>query len=156
MVVFNLVPHHGAGPVLLGSSRQQARDALLALGFPLEHFKSSVDYFCQGAIQIECEEDGSVSFIGLCCHERFTVQYQGINVFALSAPDLFALIAASETSGPHTYDDYEYSFPDQIITLWNADEQYDRLGDESKPVWAQVGLGNQAYVDAIVAIDGKF
>src|SRR5690606_25192467 len=42
------------------------------------------------------------------CHERFTVSYQGRSVFALSAPDVFALMAASERSASHTYQEYEY------------------------------------------------
>ena len=155
MVVLNLVPHSGAGPVLLGSSRGQAREALLALGFPLEWSRDSTDYFCESAIQTDCGPDDRVSFIGLSCHERFTVEYQGKNVFALSAPEVFALISASESSDSHTYEDYEYCFPDQIITLWDADEQYDRLGNESQPVWAQVGMGDQAYAAAIAAIRGK-
>ena len=152
MVVIDLIPHSGAGPILLGNSRVQAHEALSALGFPLEHSRGLLDYFCEASIQIEYSPDERVWFIGLSCHKRFTVQYQGKNVFALAAPDLFALLAASENSGPHTYVSYEYFFPDQIITLWDADEQYDCLGNESKPVWAQVGIGGQDYAAAIAAI----
>ncbi|MFC4728023.1 hypothetical protein [Coralloluteibacterium thermophilus] len=155
MVVVDLVPHVGAGPILLGSPRVQARQALLALGFPLEWSRGSVDYFFESAIQTQCGPDDRISFIGLSCHERFTVRYQGRNVFALPAAQLFALIAASEESGAHTYEPCEYCFPDQVITLWDEDEQYDRLGNESNPVWAQVGVGSQAYVAAIGAVRGK-
>ena len=155
MLTLDLVPHLGAGPILLGSARAEAREVLLALGFPLESRGDSVDHFCQSAIQIECGPGDRVSFIGLACHERFAVSYQGQSVFALSAPDLFALIAASERSDSHTYEDYEYCFPDQIITLWDADEQYDRLGNESRPVWAQVGLGDKTYLAGIAAVRGK-
>ena len=155
MLTLDLVPHLGVGPILLGSARAEARVVLLALGFPLEPGGDSVDHFCQSAIQIEYGPDDRVSFIGLSCHERFTVSYQDRSVFALSAPDVFALMAASERSASHTYQEYEYCFPDQIITLWNADEQYDRLGGESRPVWAQVGLGDKTYLAAIAAIRGK-
>lgn len=155
MIVFNLSPRVGAGPVFLGASRAQTREDLSALGFALEHSRGPADYFCESSIQTECSPDGRVWFIGLSCHERYTVQYQGKNVFALAAPDLFALIAASEISESHTYEPYEYCFPDQIITLWDADEQYDRLGNESKLVWAQVGIGDQSYAAAIAAIRSK-
>lgn len=155
MVVIDLVPHSGAGPILLGSTRVQAREAVASLGFPLKSSRNSLDYFCEASIQIEYGPDDRVWFIGLSCHERFTVQYRGQNVFVLPAPQVFALIAASERSGAHTYESYEYCFPDQIITLWDADEQYDRLGKESNPVWAQVGIGDEAYVAAIAALRGK-
>ncbi|MCC4605644.1 hypothetical protein [Xanthomonas campestris] len=145
MVVFDLIPRVSAGPVILGSSRTEAHAALATLGFTLESSHGRSDYFCEAAIQIEYGPEDRIWFVGLSCHERFTVQYKGANVFALAAPDLFALVAASETSESHAYASHEYFFQDQIFTLWDADEQYDRLGNETKPVWAQVGLGNQDY-----------
>ena len=40
----------------------------------------------------------------------------------------------------------------QIMTLWQADTQYDYLGSESRLVWAQVGLGNERYLASISKI----
>ncbi|EPJ81519.1 hypothetical protein CFII68_18785 [Pseudomonas sp. CFII68] len=45
-------------------------------------------------------------------------------------------------------------FPNQILTLWDADEQYDRQGGERREVWGQVGIGTNAYMAAIRAIKG--
>ncbi|WP_139213161.1 hypothetical protein [Pseudomonas kilonensis] len=45
-------------------------------------------------------------------------------------------------------------FPNQILTLWDADEQYDRQGGERREVWGQVGIGTSAYMAAIRAIKG--
>ena len=73
-------------------------------------------------------------------------------MFSLSAGELFSLIASTDDSGAHEFTDSEYLFPGQIITLWDADEQYDRQGNETRPVWAQVGIGNSAYAEAIAAI----
>ncbi|MCK9740495.1 hypothetical protein [Pseudomonas syringae] len=64
-------------------------------------------------------------------------------------------MAASDDSGSHEFDRYEYFFPNQILTLWDADEQYDRQGEEELEVWGQVGIGNDAYVAAIEAIEKK-
>lgn len=155
MVTLDLIPHSGAGPILLGSLRAEVREVLSTLGFPLEDSRGSLDYFCESSIQIEYSPEGHVWFIGLSCHQRYTVQYKGKDVFALEAPEIFALIAASETFKLHAYNSYEYCFPDQIITLWDADEQYDRIGNASKPVWAQVGVGDQCYVEAISALRGE-
>jgi len=152
---FELMPHKGIGPILLGSSRSQARETLSAIGFPFESSRGSLDYFCEASIQVEYGADDKVWFIGVSAHERFIVRYQGKNVFELSANNFFALVAASESSGPHTFTTCEYCFPDQIITLWDADEQYDHFGSESKQIWAQVGIGNRAYASAIAAIRDK-
>lgn len=80
---------------------------------------------------------------------------RGVDVFSISATELFSLMAASDDSGPHEFDRYEYCFPNQILTLWDADKQYDRQRGEEREVWGQVGIGNDAYLAAIEAIEKK-
>ena len=43
----------------------------------------------------------------------------------------------------------------QIVTLWNADEQYDQRRGGERIVWGQVGLGNDAYLRAIEALERR-
>ena len=148
-------PLQAIGPVRLGSSRADAREALSVFGFPLESSRGALDYFCDASIQVECGPDDRVWFIGISSSDRFTAHFQGKDVFALSAPDLFSLAAAADHSGPHSFTRTEYFFPNQLITLWDADEQYDRKGNETRPVWAQMGIGNASYAAAIAAIRGK-
>jgi hypothetical protein len=81
--------------------------------------------------------------------------FKGIDVFARSATKVFSLMAASDNSGPHDFTSYEYWFPNQILSLWDADEQYDRQEGESREVWGQIGIGNSAYMAAIRAIKKK-
>ncbi|MFR0691133.1 hypothetical protein ACLUTX_17165 [Enterobacterales bacterium AE_CKDN230030158-1A_HGKHYDSX7] len=150
--IFEISPHQGIGPLCLGDTRAMARDALAAVGFALESSNGATDYFCESAIQTECDEQGLIWFIGLSQSERYLARYQGVDVFALAAGELFSLIAAADGSGTHDFTDSEYLFPGQIITLWDADEQYDRQGNETRPVWAQVGIGNPAYVEAVSAL----
>lgn len=145
-------PLKGFGPLLLGQAREDARAAMASAGFPLESSNGSVDFFCEASIQTECGEDGAVQFIGVSYNPKFIATYQGIEVFAIDAQELFRFMAESDNSGPHEYEPSEYRFPSQLMTLWNADPQYDRVGNESKAVWGQVGLGNQAYAAAIARI----
>ena len=150
-----ITPHVGIGPILLGASRQAVRLAVVGIGFPLESSRKALDYFAQASIQVEYGDDDTVEFIGICYHRDFTVTYYGINVFDTVAPELFAAIAAREASGDSVFDPSEYVFPNQIITLWEADEQYDRIGGEERLVWAQVGVGNHRYLEAIRAIHNR-
>lgn len=150
-----IAPLHAIGPVRLGCPRADAREALSAFGFPLESSHGTSDYFCDASIQVACGPDERVWFIGVSDSERFTVQFQCKDVFALSAPNFFSLAAAADQSGPHIFTPTEYLFPNQLITLWDADEQYDRRTDEARQVWAQVGIGNSSYAAAITAIRGK-
>ena len=64
-------------------------------------------------------------------------------------------MAVSDASGPHEFGRYEYCFPNQILILWDADEQYIRQDGEEDEVWGQVGIGNDAYVAVIAMKTGK-
>ena len=55
----------------------------------------------------------------------------------------------------HQYGPGEYLFPDQILTLWDADEQNDHFGHEERAVWAQVGIGSEEYLEEIERIKGR-
>lgn len=151
MKVFDIIPGKGIGPILLGASRSDIRKILKEHGFELESSRKTMDYFCNSGIQIEYEKDGTVSFIGTASEEEVHIFYRGINVFDTPAEQLFEFIAKNEDI-ECTYDSYEYVFPEQIVTLWDADEQYDSYQNESRPVWGQVGLGSKIYKEAVEKI----
>src|SRR4051812_20090608 len=152
---FAFEPHTGFGPVILGTSREHTREALALAGFPIEHSHKRSDHFCDSSIQVECDDNSLVSFIGVAYSPRFNATYRGTGVFDTSADRLFQLIAEGESTGVHEFNTSEYCFPGQIMTLWDADTQYDHQGNESRVVWAQVGLGNASYLAAIAKIRGE-
>ena len=142
---YEIKPHVGIGPVMLGMSREEVEIALGA-----DNYNSSngeIEYYFDNAFQIEFE-DGKADFIGTSYHPDYTVTYKGQNVFDTKAIDLFDLIASNEGE-KHEYDSSEYLFPNLIVTLWDADEQYDQIGSESRRIWAQVGIGTQSYLQAV-------
>jgi hypothetical protein len=147
-----LEPHLGIGPIRFGESREAVRATLAIAGLPFENSRRASDYFRDAAIQVEFDPFGRVHFIGVACHPSFTLTYHGSDVFDTPAQELFQLIATQDDSGPHQFTKAEYLFPKQIITLWEADEQYDRRG-AGRPIWGQVGLGNQFYLEAIQALE---
>jgi hypothetical protein len=146
---FEITPHIGIGPIHLGATRETIRAALTSLGFALKSSRGSIDYFASAAIQVEYGGDDHADFIGVSCHRDYSLIYYGTNVFDTVADQIFALMSDRDNSGSHVFDRSGFVFPNQIVTLWEADEQYDRLGGEQRPIWAQVGLGNQRYLDAI-------
>jgi hypothetical protein len=155
MQEFRIEPHVGIGPILLGAARDDVRAALFSLSFPLRISRGRSDYFCDSSIQVEFGDDDRADFIGCSCCLHYTLTYRGTNVFDVPAEELFALIADNDGSGPHSFNPAEYRFPKQILTLWEADCQYDRLGSEQRSVWGQVGLGNQRYLDDVLRIEGR-
>lgn len=148
---FEIVPGIGIGPVKLGMSRDEVIDVLGASNH--SNTKGSSATFYDYSFQVEFT-DGKVSFIGVSQHPSYQLNYLGRNAFDIESKELFSLISNRE-SASHKYTDTEYVFPDQIITLWDADHQYDRLGGEERSVWAQIGLGSKVYLDDINRITNK-
>jgi hypothetical protein len=155
MVEFKIEPHVGIGCIKLGAKRDDVRACLAANGFPYEMSRDSCDYFCLSAIQVDFDHDGCVQFIGISCEKSIIVTYKSINVFDIPAKELFSIMAANDNSGEHDFDECEFLFPNQILTLWEADFQYDMLGGWQRAVWGQVGLGNREYLDVCSKIRGN-
>ena len=142
---YEVIPHMGIGPVKLGMSREEVKEALGVKNYSGSN--GEIDYYFKNSFQIEFESN-KADFIGVSYHPDYTVTYQGMNVFDTEAKKLFEFIATSENEN-HKYEPIEYLFPTQILTLWDADEQYDHIGLESRLIWAQIGVGTQCYIKAV-------
>ena len=142
---FEITPHIGIGAVKLGMSKEEIKTILGSSSY--SGSSNSSDYYFSNSFQIEFSEGGA-DFIGISYSPEYVVLYQGKNVFDIEALELFELIAKNE-SGIHKYDSYEYLFPEQILTLWDADEQYVRIDGEERVIWAQVGIGSNSYLKAV-------
>ena len=144
-IAYELIPHVGFGPVKLGMSRENVKLALGDANYSGAHKNS--DYYFANSLQVEFREE-KADFIGISFSEEYEALYRGNNLFDIEAHDLFDLIAGHENE-EHQFNDSMYVFPEQIVSLWDADEQYDRIGGEQRMVWAQVGLGTTAYFKAV-------
>lgn len=148
---FNLVPRAGVGPIKLGESRSVIESVFSQSGIKKSATNNNSDYYIENTIQVEFDKNGFSWFIGVSHHSSYDVFYQNTNVFDITAKTLFDLVASNDDSGSHEFSEYEYIFPNQILTLWDADEQYDRKDGEQRIIWAQVGLGTSEYLRAIGA-----
>jgi hypothetical protein len=151
---FEIVPHAGIGPIRLGISPAEADAVLGPLQGALPMLKKSQHVRCyfQASFEIEFGGNGTARFIGISHHPSLLCLYHGHDVFDLAAPELFAQVASRELSNSHKYSASEYLFPDQIVTLYGADPQYDFKGNESRPVYGQVGIGTADYLKEICSI----
>ncbi len=150
---FVLTPLTCIGPFSLGARRAELRDAVRAVGFELHSERGSSDYFAKVAIQVEYDDAGCAWFIGANSTPQFRLLFHGIDLFDTDATEVFELFCQSEGGPAPPYGDGGYTFPKQIVTLWEADEQYDRVrefsGGRSRPIWGQIGVGSAGYLTAI-------
>lgn len=110
-------PRVGVDPVRLGMSREEVKGAIGEAFYSGSHNNS--DYYFENSLQVEFCDD-MAWFIGMSYSDEYVTLYQGINVFDIEASQLFERMTKNE-SQPHRYDSSEYCFPDQILTLWDAD-----------------------------------
>lgn len=113
-----------------------------------------MDYFARNAVQVEYDDEERASFIGISQeHTLFLVTFQGENVFDIAATELFEIVARTDGSPDGEYDPRGHVFPNLIVTLWEADEDYDNirlaLGEAPRAIWAQIGIGTRAYLEAV-------
>jgi hypothetical protein len=148
MPQFEIQEHTGVGPVKLGMTRPQVCEALAKYSDngldQVSH--QTLDYAFGNSLQIEYDDQGHAQFIGVGfysgCGCDFT--FRGRHVGEYTAYDLFKALAKID-GGTHEFTENEYFFPNIMMTVWEADSQYDYMGGESRPVFGQVGVASERY-----------
>lgn len=149
MPTFEIQPHIGIGPVKLGMTRSQVRDAISTYadnGLD-QASHPTLDYAFGNSLQVEYDDEGYVRFIGVGFYSGCGCDYmfQGQHIGVYSAAELFQVLAELDGDANHKFSDSEYLFPKIMINVWDADSQYAYLGGESRPVYGQVGIAGQGH-----------
>src|SRR3569623_1644659 len=109
--VFQFGPRKGFGPILLGSSRTGVRATMASANLDLSVSRDTLDYFAYSAIQVEYDDAGNASFIGVSCSPLFDAHYLGIDVFRVNALKFFQTLADAEPAGRFEFNRNEHYFP---------------------------------------------
>lgn len=150
MFRFKINPKVGVGPVLLGMTREEVRNALSDCTDLDQASHPTLDYAFGNSLQIEYDEDGNAHFIGAGYYSGCgcDFEFNGRHIGEYTATELFALLTELD-GGEHSFKSDQYFFPNIMMNVWEADAQYDYLGGESNPVYGQVGVANQNYCDNV-------
>jgi hypothetical protein len=147
-----ITPHEGVGPVRLGMTRDEVRAALSGFPGALAETASheSVDHFFGSALEVEYGCNGGAMFVGASfypgCGCTFTLD--GYDPWSIPASDLFERLARLD-GGVHRFQSTEYLFRSLVVTLWDAERQYDHRGHGVMLVFAQIGVGNAEYLQSV-------
>jgi hypothetical protein len=151
-MLLEIVPLKGVGPIKFGMTSDEVQAAMKAYcNDKYSHRESKgMDYFFGSALEVSYDDNGQVEFIGSQYYTDCGCDFEiyDIDPFNTAAKILFQHIASHE-SDSHRFDPDDYLFRKNIITLWESEEQYDYKGSETRPVYAQVGIGNDKYLSAI-------
>lgn len=142
-----ITPHDGIGPLRLNATRAEIRAAAAGLRLPSSAQHAESDYFAEESVQVEYDGSGRAQFIGVSpLPDVYRATFAGTDVCDTEAGELFRKIAEAE-GGTHVFEPDGYLFPKQILLLWAADRENDRLrsGQAARLIWGQVGVGTEAY-----------
>jgi hypothetical protein len=154
MALFELVPQLGIGPFHLGLPRAEIRARAAVAGLELQDERGQIDYFgAENSIQVEYDDAGRAWFVGASNSPAlFKVIFEGRDLFDTPAKDVFSLFGRRESSTVPLFAKGGHTFPDQVVTLWEAEDQYDHIrrenGQALRLIWAQIGVGNTDYLTA--------
>ncbi|HEX5871421.1 MAG TPA: hypothetical protein VFY65_13430, partial [Longimicrobium sp.] len=100
--VYDIVPHEGVGPVRLGMTRGEAREAMERAGVPLlpVHGETTRDACQDAGFQVSYDESGIVEYIELGRGGPFVARYQGVSVFTTPADEMVSLVAKTAPFDP--------------------------------------------------------
>lgn len=144
----NLLAGAGCLPLRLGANRVAIKKLMFDKGLHSGPSRGASDYYLNNVIQVEFDTNECAMFIGVAASLDVELVYSGQSVLDMPAREVFDLVAANEQDQVPTYSTSSVLFPGQIITLWEADPQYDRRYGKTAQ-WGQVGIGNPDYLTAV-------
>lgn len=159
MITFSVEPLVGVGPVRLGMSRQETRDAIDA---PVVSFEkgplsaSPTDAFLENAFQVFYDKDDRAEFIEVSRNGPFMVLYQGISVFETTADEFLEAVSRDTNYDKDRPEQgYSFVFPEVGLSLWRQslpedeeDDEYDMDGEDyEKPgtYFDTIGIGTSGH-----------
>src|SRR5688572_23055834 len=150
MQSFDIEPLCRVGPVRIGMTREEARQALRSGGASdLRSRKPNKDMFFDAAFQVTFDADGLVELIETADSEHFAVTFHGELLHRLPAAEAVATLSRFAV-GSNRDGGYTWVFPSLQIALWRAvvaeksDPERD-LDDQCGTRFDAVAVGRAGY-----------
>lgn len=140
----DLRPHHGIGPILLGTTPGKVLEAMRSVGMTNAHLDDQrFARACDNGIEVEFDDEGRAQFIGIYDHPHILLSYKELNLFASDAQEVFEVFT-SDDDGAIDFDPQEVLFPSLIVALWDASKENKHV-KRRFATWGQIGVGNAHY-----------
>lgn len=155
MIVYELIPFHGVGPVLLGMSRDQVQAVMGERpdSFKKPPYPSLIDAYHKAGFQVYFDEDDRVEFIELSSLDApYVVVYRSMKVFEVRADDLVESVSRDTHSEPQQPEPgYSYLFPQLGLSFWREFVPEDDT-DPDGQFFSTVGIGTREFFARIVSM----
>ena len=157
MIIIELIPKKGIEHINFGMTRDEVRSIMVSkynAGTPEKRNDETECYF-ENSLQFSYEDDETLSFIEISSYPPIAVRILGINTWEIDGKELLELIKQNDTMNEQISEGgYNPIFQENIITLYELDEQYDVIGEFKGEKWGAIGIGDSRYYESICMIYG--
>lgn len=155
MKIIELIPKKGIEYINFGMTRDEVRSIMISkykAGSPHKRNEETECYF-ENSLQFSFEEDDTLSFIEISSYPPIAVKILGINTWEIDGKELLKLLKKKDNMNEEISEGgYNPIFKENIITLYELDEQYDVIGEFKGEKWGAIGIGDSRYYEAVCNI----
>ena len=154
-IIIELIPNQGIKDISFGMHRIVVRRKMKEL-YGITEFKErnkETECYFESSLQFSYEEDDTLSFIEVAATPPVYVIIFGIRTWEISGKELQNLLSEKDTINMEISEGGRNPiFEKMHITLWDLDEQYDHIGNQTTPKWGAIGIGDERYYTEICKI----
>jgi len=155
MKIIELLPKKGIEHIHFGMTRDEVRSIMqdkYKAGKAEKRNEETETYF-ESSLQFSFEPDETLSFIEVASFPPIAVRILGINTWEIDGKELLALLKEKDQVNEKISEGgHNPIFQENIIALYELDEQYDVIGKFQGEKWATIGIGDERYYEAVCMI----
>jgi len=155
MQIIELIPKIGIEHINFGITRAEVRSIMMNkydAGSPEKRNDETECYF-ENSLQFSYEQDDTLSFIEISSYPPIGARILGINTWEIDGKELLKLLKEKDTINEEISEGgYNPIFKENIITLYELDEQYDVIGEFKGEKWGAIGIGDKRYYKSVCMI----
>ena len=155
MKIIELIPHKGIKHINFGISRDEVQSIMTEKynsEAPIKRNDETECYF-ENSLQFSYESDNTLSFIEVASNPSIGVRIFDINTWEIDGNELLHLLNQKDTINEAISEGgHNPIFKENIITLYDLDEQYYECGIVTGEKWGSIGIGDKRYYNSICEI----
>jgi len=155
MKIIELIPKKGIEHIHFGMSRDEVRSIMMDKYNAGAHEERSeeTDCYFEYSLQFSYEIDNTLSFIEISSYPPIAVKILGINTWEIEGKELLEFLKEKDTMNEKISEGgHNPIFQENIIALYELDEQYDVIGEHKGEKWATIAIGDSRYYESVCMI----
>ncbi|MDF3001344.1 MAG: hypothetical protein K0Q48_1463 [Bacillota bacterium] len=154
-IMIEFIPNQGIKDISFGMPRSEVRQKMKEL-YGITEFavrnKETECYF-DSSLQFSYGENDTLSFIEVAAAPPVYVIIFGIRTWEISGTELLSLLSEKDSINIEISEEGSNPiFKKMHVALWDLDEQYDHIGNQTTPKWGSIGIGDERYYNEICKI----